>query len=172
MARDKLIITSIVVVAIAVISVLVALSASGNEGMISMDNMGGMTEGGRMQTRPPKDVTIFFESETEVPTGKQAEVMLKVLDRQTNAAMQGAEVVIGIEKGLPMTTMDMTNEGMFSAENKGKGTYTFTFTPESDGYYTIHVHVIPPGKEMRSMMENHVDFVIVSQIGDSPSFIE
>lgn len=62
----------------------------------------------------PEDVMILLESEWKVPTGKQSEVVLKVVDKQTNSTMQGAEVVIGIEKGLPMTTMDMTG-GMFNA---------------------------------------------------------
>ena len=61
-----------------------------------------------------------------------------------------------------MTTMDMTG-GMFNAREKGNGTYTFAFTPESEGYYTVHAHVIPPGKQMHSMMENHADLVILSK---------
>jgi len=125
--------------------------------------MNGMMEvGGGMQMQAPEDVMILLESEWKVPIGKQSEVALKVLDKQTNSTMQGAEVIIGIEKGLPMTTMDMTGD-MFNAEEKGDGTYAFTFTPESEGYYTIHAHVIPPGEQMHSMMDNHVDLVIIAE---------
>lgn len=162
MSSDKLMMLLLAVGAIAAVSAFVVLSASGDGGLQSFDGMGRMMEGGGMQIRAPEDVIISFESEAEVPAGKQTQVVLKVLDRQTNAPMQGAEVIIGIEKGLPMTTMDMMNRGMFSAEEKGEGIHTFTFTPESQGYYTVHAHVIPPGKHMHSMMENHVDLVIVA----------
>jgi hypothetical protein len=125
--------------------------------------MGGMMmEGGKMQMPAAKDVNIMLESEYNMTTGKQSQVILKVLDKQTNEPVQGAEVIIGIEKGLPMTTMDMMDSGMFDAVDKGNGIYTFAFTPESKGYYTIHVHVILPGKEMHSMMENHGDLVVIS----------
>jgi hypothetical protein len=112
----------------------------------------------------PEDVTILLESEYEMTTEKQSQVALKVLEKQTNEPVQGAEVIIGMEKGLPMTTMDMTRGGgTFDAVKKGNGTYTFTFTPESKGYYTVHAHVIPPGKQMQSMMENHADFIVLSK---------
>jgi hypothetical protein len=163
MSRDKLIALSIAVVAIAAVFAFVALSASGNDGPQPFDGMMmEMMEGGMMKMQTPEDVLILLESEWKVPTGKQSEVVLKILDKKTNATMQGAEIRIGIEKGLPMTTMDMMG-GMFNAEEKGNGTYAFTFTPESEGYYTIHAHVIPPGEQMHSMMENHADLVIISQ---------
>lgn len=130
--------------------------------MQPFDGMITMMEGGRMQMQAPEDVMIFLESESQVPAGSQTEVVLKVVDKLTNATMQGAEVIIGIERGLPMTTMDMIG-GMFNAAERGNGTYAFTFTPESGGYYTVHAHVIPPGEQMHSMMENHVDIVIISQ---------
>jgi hypothetical protein len=120
-----------------------------------------MMEGGMMQAS--KDVIILLESQWDVPTGKQSEVVLRVLDKQTNETMQGAEVIIGIEKGLPMTTMDMMSGGMFNAEGKDNGTYVFTFTSESEGYYTIHAHVIPLGEQMHSMMDNHADFVMIAE---------
>jgi hypothetical protein len=164
MSRDKLIVLSIsVVVATAAVFAFVASSASGNGGPQPFDDvMMQMMQGGMMQMQAPEDVIILFESDWKVPTGKQSEVVLKILDKQTNETMQGAEVIIGIEKGLPMKTMDMTG-GMFNAEDKGNGTYAFTFTPESEGYYTIHAHVIPPGEQMHSMMENHADLVIMSE---------
>lgn len=153
---------SIAVIA-GIVSAFAVLSASGiATDLQSFDGMNEMMEREAMQMQPPKDVTIFFESEVEVPARKQAPVVLKVLDRQTNASMQGAEVIVGIEKGLPMTSMDMEG-GMFEAEEKGEGLYAFAFTPESQGYYTIHAHVIPRGMQMHSMMENHADFVVISK---------
>jgi hypothetical protein len=150
-----------------VVFTFMALSVSGNGGLkmpFGSGMMGGggmMMEGGKMQMPAPKDVIIMLESEYKITAGKHSEVTLKILDKQTNEPVQGAQVVIGIEKGLPMTTMDMTG-GMFSATEKGNGTYAFAFTPESKGYYTIHAHVIPPGKQMHSMMENHTDLLISS----------
>jgi hypothetical protein len=160
-----------VVIGVIVVFSFMALSASRNGGSLQMPfgsggMMGGgggmMMEGGKMQMPAPKDVIILLESEYEIAAGKQSEVALKVLDKRTNEPAQGAQVIVGIEKGLPMTTMDMTGGGMFSATEKGNGTYAFAFTPESTGCYTIHAHVIPPGKQMHSMMENHTDLLISS----------
>jgi hypothetical protein len=152
-------------VSIVAILALVILSANGNRNLQPFNGMMmEMMGGGMMQMQPPKDVLIELESDWKVPAGKQSEVVLKVLDKQTNETMQGgAEVIIGIEKGLPMKTMDMMGNGMFNAEERGNGTYAFTFTPESEGYYTIHVHVIPSGEQMHSMMENHADLVMMSE---------
>lgn len=161
MPRDKLILLSIAVIAVAVFA-FVALSASGNSSPQPFDGIMDMMEGGMMQMQAPEDVMILLGSDWKVPAGKQSEVVLKVLDKQTNETMQRAEVLMGIEKGLPMKTMDMMG-GMFNAEERGNGTYAFKFTPESAGYYTIHAHVIPPGEQMHSMMENHADLVIISE---------
>ena len=161
---NKVIVISAAAIIAAVVSTLVLLSASGDSGsMLFFDSMTEMMEGGRMQMQAPKDVIIFFQSESEVPAGEQTEVVLRVVDKNTDTAMKGAEVVIGIEKGLPMTKRDMMGNGMFDAQVRGDGTYAFKFTPDSPGYYTIHAHVIPPGKEMHSMIENHVDFVVISK---------
>lgn len=84
------------------------------------------------------------------------------VDKQINKTMQGVEVIMGIEKGLPMAKMTMIS-GMFSADERDNGTYAFTFTPESEGYYTVHAHVIAPSERMRSMMENHADTVIIAK---------
>jgi hypothetical protein len=166
--------TSLVAVVIGAIVafIFMVLSANGNGGGLQvpfgsgMMGKGGemmMMEGGKMQMPAPKDVIIMLESEYEMTAGKQSEVTLKILDKQTNQPVHGAQVIVGIEKGLPMTTMDMTvGGGMFDAVEKGNGTYAFVFTPESKGYYTIHAHVIPPGKQMHSMMENHADLIIES----------
>jgi FtsP/CotA-like multicopper oxidase with cupredoxin domain len=166
LSKDKKLIIMITVIvaaaAVATTFAFVVLAASGNNGMQLIGGMEGIMMQDMMQMQAPEDVMILFESESQVPAGKQTQVVLKVLDKQTNATMQGAEVIIGIEKGLPMTTMDMIG-GMFNAAEGGNGTYAFTFTPESKGYYTVHAHVVPPGEQMHSMMENHVDFVIISQ---------
>jgi YtkA-like len=172
LVASKLIVAiSLVAVALGAIVVFtfMALSVSGNGGGLKMSFGGGMMggggmmmEGGKMQMPAPNDVIIMLESEYKMTAGKQSEVTLKILDKQTNEPVQGAQVIIGIEKGLPMTTMDMTGGGMFSATEKGNGTYALAFTPESKGYYTIHAHVIPPGKQMHSMMENHTDLLISS----------
>jgi hypothetical protein len=148
----------------AAILAFVAFSASGNSLMQPMGGMEGMMmQDGRMQMQQAaEDVMIFLESEGEAPIENQTEVLLKVVDKQTNKTMQGAELIIGIEKGLPMTTMNMIG-GMFSAGERGNGTYAFTFTLETEGYYTVHAHVIPPGEQMHSMMENHADIVIIAE---------
>lgn len=166
MASLKWIVVAATSIAAATLAFTV-LSASGNNNSDLRRPFDGMMNGievgrGGMQMQAPEDVMILLESEWKVPTGKQSEVVLKVVDKRTNSTMQGVEVVIGIEKGLPMTTMDMTG-GMFNAEEKGDGTYAFAFTPESEGYYTIHAHVIPPGEQMSSMMDNHVDLVIIAE---------
>lgn len=167
--RKLIVIISMVgVVAIATaVLAFVVFSASGNADGLHLpfgsDMMGGMmTEDDKMQMPAAKDVIIMLDSKYEVTSGKQSQVTLKVLDKQMSEPVQGAEVIIGIEKGLPMTSMDMTG-GMFDAVERGNGTYAFMFTPESKGYYTIHAHVIPPGGKMNSMMENHTDLVILSQ---------
>jgi hypothetical protein len=166
LAKDKKLIIMITIiaaaVAVATIFAFVVLAASGNNSIQLIGGMEGIMMQDRMQMQAPEDVMILFESESQVLAGRQTQVLLKILDKQTNATMQGAEVLIGIEKGLPMSTMDMIG-GMFNAAEGGNGTYAFTFTPESKGYYTVHAHIIPPGEQMHSMMENHVDFVIISQ---------
>jgi hypothetical protein len=174
-ASKLIVIMSLVAVAIGAIVVLsfMALSVSGNsydlqlpfgDGGMRRGMMMMMMEGSRMQMPASKDVIILLESEYEMTAQKQSQVTLKVLDKRTNEPVQGAKVIIGIEKGLPMTTMDMTGgSGMFDAIDKGNGTYTFDFTPQSKGYYTVHAHVIPPGKQMHSMMENYVDLIVLSR---------
>lgn len=166
MTKGRLLIVLSAVSAIAAgIAVILVMPMINSERSFDLQNpMQSMMQGssGMMTMQAPKDAIISLESNYEMPTGKQTEVVLKVLDKQTQKPMEGANVIIGIEKGLPMTTMDMTGS-MFSASAIGNGTYTFPFTPQSSGYYTIHAHATPPGKQMHSMMENHVDLVISSQ---------
>lgn len=154
-----IVIASVLIVAIAAFLIL---SAYGNRELQPFDGMMAMMQGDMMQMPVSKDVIILLESGYEMAVGKESQVTLKVLDKQTNEPMEGARVIIGIEKGLPMTTMEMAG-GMFDATEKGNGTYVFTFTPESEGNYTIHAHVVPPGKQMHSMMENHADLIILSK---------
>ena len=158
-----------VVVGAIVVLTFMELPASGNGGYLQPPFGGGggmmggmMMEGGKMQMPAAKDVNIMLQSEYNMTAGKQSQVSLKVLDKQTDEPIQSARVIIGMEKVLPMTTMDMMGGGMFDSIEKGNGTYAFAFTPESKGYYTIHAHVILPGKQMHSMMENHADLVIES----------
>jgi flagellar basal body rod protein FlgG len=60
------------------------------------------------------------------------------------------------------TMMDMM-QGMFEAENIGSGKYLVKFIPTKQGYYTMHTHVIPAGKSMMSMMNNHMDIGLISK---------
>jgi hypothetical protein len=161
-----------VVIGAIVVFIFMVLSVSGNSGdgglqiPFGSSMMGGgmmMMEGAKMQMPVSEDVIVMLESEYEVTAVKQSEVTLQVLDKRTNEPMPGAQVIIGIEKGLPMSTMDMTGGGMFNAVEKRNGIYAFAFTPESKGYYTVHAHVIPPGKQMHSMMENHADLIVLSK---------
>jgi len=83
------------------------------------------------------------------------------LDKETKKPLTNAQVVIGIEKGTSMTTMNMLG-GMFNADDIGNGKYIVRFTPPATGHYTLHTHVIPAGKSMHSMMNNHLDIGIIA----------
>lgn len=161
--RLLIILSAVSAIAIGIVFIVYAMPMISQERFELQNPMQSMMQdnSGMMTMQAPKDVIILFQSDYEVPSGKQTEVVLKVIDKQTQKLIEGANVIIGIEKGLPMTTMDMVG-GMFSASEKGNGTYTFPFTPQSTGYYTIHAHAILSGKQMDSMMENHVDLLISS----------
>lgn len=126
--------------------------------------MGSMMEGtdmmSGMMSQIPEDVIVKVTSRQTVPTGKEAEITLLVLDKETEKPLTDADVIIGIERGSSMSTMDMTSS-MFEAENIGSGKYIVRFTPDSSGIYTMHTHVIPAGKSMMSMMNNHMDIGII-----------
>jgi len=85
-----------------------------------------------------------------------------VLDKETKKPLTNAQVIVGIEKGAPMSTMNMIGP-MFNAENIGNGKYLVQFTLDEKGYYTMHTHVIPAGKSMHSMMQNHMDIGILAK---------
>lgn len=137
----------------------------------TVDTMMNMTQGdmmgngmGNMMNQEPLDVIIKMKVPGQkVHVGKEAEIVLLVLDKKTQKPLEGMEVVIGIERGTSMSTMDMMGD-MFDAEEKGSGEYIVRFTPDKEGIYTIHVHVMLPG---RSMMDNHMDFGIIAQTSDA-----
>jgi hypothetical protein len=118
-----------------------------------------------MMNQIPNDVIIKVKSSQIIPVGKESEIALLVLDKNTGKPMTGAQVIIGIERGTSMSTMDMVGGSMFNAKEKqgGSGIYLLGFTPDSNGYYTMHIHVIPPGKSMDSMMDNHLDIGLISK---------
>lgn len=129
------------------------------------DMMSGMMGSGNMNSvmsQVPKDVIIKFTSTQTVSVGKQAEITLLVLNKETKKPLSGVQVIIGIERGSSMSTMDMMSS-MFDAENKGSGKYLVKFAPDKKGIYTLHTHVIPAGKSMHSMMENHLDIGIIAK---------
>jgi hypothetical protein len=124
-------------------------------------NMSNMMSG---MMKAPQDAIIKVESSPIIPVGKESEIKLLVLDKNTQKPMTGAQVIIGIERGAAMTTMDMMGP-MFQAQeqNKGSGLYVITFMPDNKGIYTLHTHVVPPGEPMYSMMNNHMDIGIVPE---------
>jgi hypothetical protein len=126
----------------------------------SMMEGGGMMSS--MMNQVPKDVIIKIQSSQQVSVGKEAQVKFLVLDKNTGNPLTDAQVTVGLEEGAPMSTMNMIG-GMFNAENLGDGTYLAKFTLDSPGYYTLHTHVIPAGKSMHSMMDNHMDIGIIAK---------
>ncbi len=134
--------------------------------MISGDMMSGMMGGSSsmqgMMSPVPEDVIIKVISSQVVPAGKDASIKLLVLDKNTDQPLSDAQVIFGIEKGAPMTTMDMQG-GMFYGKNLGDGKYLAQFKLGEPGYYTLHTHVIPAGKSMMAMMENHMDIGIIAR---------
>ena len=148
---------------------LSAYSMMGSDSMSSM--MGNMMGGGLMNSGSamncnsmmsdvPQDVIIKIKSSQVVAVGKTQSITLLVLDKETKKPLTNAQVVVGIERGAPMSTMNMLGP-MFNAENLGNGKYIVKFTLDSPGYYTLHTHVIPVGKSMHAMMYNHEDIGIL-----------
>jgi hypothetical protein len=121
-----------------------------------------------MMNQVPQDVTFFPKSGQLAFVGEEANIVLLVKDKKTNKSLDNAVVILHIEKGAPMESMenmsmmDMMGR-MFEAENIGDGQYLVKFTPNEKGYYTMHTHAIPPGKSMMSMMNNHMDIGIVAK---------
>jgi 5-hydroxyisourate hydrolase-like protein (transthyretin family) len=121
-----------------------------------------------MMNSIPKDVIMKTISSQVAKVGQESTITLLVLDKNTGNPMDNANVILHIEEGAPMesmegkTMMDMM-QGMFEAENIGSGNYEVKFTPTEKGYYTMHTHAIPPGKSMMSMMDNHMDIGIIAK---------
>ena len=135
-------------------------SMMGSNNMSSMMGKGNMMSG--MMSQVPQDVIVKVTSGQKVSAGKEAKITLLVLDKETKKPLSDAQVIIGIERGASMTTMNMMS-GMFEAEENGSGKYTIKFTPENIGYYTIHTHVIPKNKSTHSMTQNHLDIGIIAK---------
>ena len=135
-------------------------------GMMMGDMMGPMDDvmpGDTMEdmmNQEPQDVIIELKSgHGKVPVGKETEIVIAVLDKETREPLEGLDVLIHIERGSSMSTMEMMGD-MFAAEDKGSGEYIVRFTPDSEGAYTVHTMVMIPRK---SMMDNHMDFSIIAE---------
>ncbi|MGQ0771263.1 MAG: FixH family protein [Nitrososphaerota archaeon] len=115
-----------------------------------------------MMNKAPKDVTIRPASSQLVKAGQEATVTLLIKDKITNKPLIDAQVQIMIEQGPSMSTMDMVGS-MMQAQEIGQGKYQVKFTPDKKGIYTIHTHVIPDGKSMMAMMNNHMDVGIIAK---------
>jgi len=115
-----------------------------------------------MMNKAPKDVTIKPASSQLVKVGQEATVTLLIKDKATNKPLLDAQVPIMIERGSSMSTMNMMGS-MIQAEELDQGKYQVKFTPDKKGIYTIHTHVIPNGKSMKSMMNNHMDVGVIAK---------
>lgn len=115
-----------------------------------------------MMNKAPKDVTIRPASSQLVKAGQEATVTLLIKDKTTNKPLLGAQVPVMIERGFSMSTMDMMGS-MIQAQEIGQGKYQVKFTPDKKGIYTIHTHVVPDGKSMMSMMNNHMDIGVIAK---------
>lgn len=161
----------IAIVSIILLSSVFYLSAySEKDGQLMMSNsMGSMMDMCQtMMNSIPKDVIMKTVSSQVAQVGLESTITLLVLDKNTGNPMDNANVILHIEEGAPMksmegkTMMDMM-QAMFEAENIGAGKYLVKFTPTNQGYYTMHTHAIPPGKSMMSMMSNHMDIGIIAK---------
>ncbi|MGQ0605590.1 MAG: FixH family protein [Candidatus Nitrosotenuis sp.] len=123
-------------------------------------SMMGMCRG--MMNKAPKDVTIRSASSQLVKVGQETTVTLLIKDRPTNKPLLDAQVPIMIERGPSMSTMNMM-KSMIQAQEIGEGKYQVKFTPDKKGVYTIHTHVIPDGKSMMAMMNNHMDIGVIAK---------
>lgn len=115
-----------------------------------------------MMNKTPKDVTIKPASSQIVKAGQEATMILLIKDKTTNKPLLDAQVPIMVERGSSMSTMDMMGS-MIQAEELGQGKYQVKFTPDKKGVYTIHTHVIPNGKSMMGMMNNHMDVGVIAK---------
>jgi len=115
-----------------------------------------------MMSQIPEDVIVKVTSPQVVGIDKNAHITIMVFDKKTAEPLVNSRIIISIERGAPMTTMDMIGP-MFLAEEQGDGKYKIDFILDEIGYYTLHTHVIPEGKSMHSMMENHLDIGLIAK---------
>ncbi len=148
-----------------------ASMSSDNTSMYSMmgsNEMGSMTQMCQtMMNIIPEDVIIKATGQA-VKVGEESKITVLVFDKKTNKPLDNAEVILHIEKGAPMESMDKMTmmdmmQRMSTAENIGSGKYLVKFTSTEKGYYTMHTHVIPDGKSMMAMMNNHMDIGIIAK---------
>ncbi len=130
-------------------------------------SMGGMMDMCQsMMNSIPQDVIIKTTSSQVAKTGEESKITLLVTDKKGNP-LDNANVILHIEKGAPMASMDMSMMDMMGrmiqAENIGSGKYQVKFIPIEKGYYTMHTHAILQGKSMMSMMNNHMDIGIIAK---------
>ena len=159
----------IVLVSIVVLSGVFFESAYSekNNPMMS-NNMGSMMNMCQaMMNSIPQDVIMKTISGQVAKVGHESTITLLVLDKNSGKPMDNANVILHIEKGAPMESMEGKSmmdmmQGMFEAENIGSGKYLVKFTPTQQGYYTMHTHAIPQGKSMMAMMNNHMDIGIIA----------
>lgn len=159
----------IMITAVSVVASLLAYGLISAESVFAekQDSMAEMCKS--MMNKIPQDVIIKPASGQVAQVGKESQITLLVLDKKTNKPLDDADLVLHIEEGGPMAMMEKGGmmsmmsmmDNMFQAENIGDGKYLIEFTPAKKGYYTMHTHVIPPGKSMMSMMNNHMDIGIV-----------
>jgi hypothetical protein len=115
-----------------------------------------------MMDKAPRDVIIKTASSQLVKAGQEATITLLVKDKITGKPLLDAQIPVMIERGSAMSTMDMMGSMKYAKEtNSGK--YQVKFTPDTKGVYTIHAHVIPNGKSMMSMMQNHMDIGVIAK---------
>ena len=167
----KIVIAILTLVGVFVTASAFASMSSDNTNMYSMmgsNNMGSMTQMCQtMMNSVPEDVIIKATGQV-AEVGKESKITVLVFDKKTNKPLDNAAVILHIEEGAPMasmekmTMMDMMKR-MSNAENIGSGKYLVKFTPTTKGYYTMHTHVIPEGKSMMSMMNNHMDIGIIAK---------
>ena len=136
--------------------------------MMGSNSMGSMTQMCQtMMNSIPQDVIIKATGQV-AKVGKESKIIVLVFDKKTNKPLDNADVILHIEEGAPMASMDKMTmmdmmQRMSNAENIGSGKYLVKFTPTAKGYYTMHTHVIPEGKSMMSMMNNHMDIGIIAK---------
>jgi len=133
--------------------------------VIQYQMMGSMMQSNMMcsmMSQIPEDVIVKVTSPQVVGIDKNAHITIIVLDKTTAGPLVNSRIIVGIERGAPMTTMDMIGP-MFLAEEQGDGKYKINFILDETGYYTLHTHVIPEGKSMHYMMENHLDIGLIAK---------